>query len=73
MAVLWQFGRKLLAEQACDMLAGGGQAVVDKTLAGLRKRKDRVYVPATVRLVAALQGLAPSLLDAYGKRFGLRR
>jgi short-subunit dehydrogenase len=49
------------------------QAVVDKTLAGLRKRKDRVYVPATVRFVAALQGLAPSLLDAYGKRFGLRR
>jgi 3-oxoacyl-[acyl-carrier protein] reductase len=49
------------------------QKVVDKTLAGLRKHKDRVYVPATVRFVAALQGLAPSLLDAYGKRFGLRR
>lgn len=48
------------------------QTVVDKTLAGLRKGKRRIYVPATVRLVAALQGLAPSLLDAYGKRFGLR-
>ncbi len=49
------------------------QRVVDKTLAALNKRKTRVYVPGYVRLIAAVHGLAPSLLDAYGKRFALRR
>jgi short-subunit dehydrogenase len=45
------------------------QVVVDKTLAGLRRGKSRVYVPGTVRIVAALQGIAPSLLDVYARRF----
>ncbi|MBI4514572.1 MAG: SDR family NAD(P)-dependent oxidoreductase [Deltaproteobacteria bacterium] len=46
-------------------------AVVAKTLAGVRKRRARVFVPETVRLVAAIHGLAPSLLDWYGRRFGM--
>jgi 3-oxoacyl-[acyl-carrier protein] reductase len=49
------------------------QAVVDKTLAAVKKRKARVFVPQSVRVVAALQGLAPSLLDAFARRFGMRR
>ncbi len=44
--------------------------VVQKTLAGLARRRARVFVPGTVRLVAALHGLAPSLLDWYGRRVG---
>lgn len=47
------------------------QVVVDKTLAAVAHGRPRVFVPGTVRLVAALQGLAPSLLDWYGRRFGL--
>lgn len=47
--------------------------VVDKTLAGLRHGKSRVYVPGIVRWIAAVQGIAPGLLDLYGKRFGMRR
>jgi len=46
--------------------------VVDKTLIALSRRKPRVYVPGYVRLIAAAHGLAPGLLDRYGKRFGLR-
>jgi short-subunit dehydrogenase len=45
--------------------------VVRKTLAGLARRRPRVFVPGSVRLVALLQGLVPSLLDWYGRRFGL--
>jgi hypothetical protein len=48
-------------------------AVVRKTLRAAPRRKPRVYVPATVRLIAALHGLAPSLLDWYGERFGIVR
>jgi hypothetical protein len=32
-----------------------------------------VYVPGSVRLIAIVQGLAPSLLDRYGAWFGLER
>ncbi|HEX7409055.1 MAG TPA: SDR family NAD(P)-dependent oxidoreductase [Candidatus Binatia bacterium] len=46
------------------------QAVVQKTLAGVAKRRPRVFVPGTVRVVALLHGLAPSLLDWYGRRVG---
>ncbi len=46
------------------------QAVVDKTLAAVVWRRPRVFVPGTVRLVALLHALAPSLLDWYGTRFG---
>jgi NAD(P)-dependent dehydrogenase (short-subunit alcohol dehydrogenase family) len=48
------------------------QAVVRKTLAGVTWRRPRVFVPGTVRLIAAVQGVAPSLLDWYGRRFGFR-
>lgn len=48
------------------------QAVVDKTLAAVANGRPRVFVPGTVRLIAAVQGLAPSLLDWYGRRFGLK-
>ena len=44
--------------------------VVRKTLAAVAARHPRVFIPASVRLVAALHGLAPSLLDWYGRRFG---
>ena len=47
--------------------------VVQKTLAGLARRKPRVFIPGSVRLVAALHGLAPSLLDWYGQQIGLPR
>ncbi|HVO23642.1 MAG TPA: SDR family NAD(P)-dependent oxidoreductase [Candidatus Margulisiibacteriota bacterium] len=47
--------------------------VVERTLAGLARRRPRVFIPASVRLVAALHGLAPSLLDWYGRRIGFAR
>ena len=47
--------------------------VVEKTLAGLARRRARVFIPGTVRLVAALHGLAPSLLDWYGRQIGFAR
>ena len=47
--------------------------VVRKTLHAVERRRRRVYVPATVRVIAALEGLAPSLLDWYGARFGIAR
>jgi 3-oxoacyl-[acyl-carrier protein] reductase len=47
------------------------RAVVDKTLAGLAAGRARIYVPGTVRLVALLHAVAPSLLDWYGRRMGL--
>jgi 3-dehydrosphinganine reductase len=47
--------------------------VVEKTLAGLARRRARVFIPGTVRLIAALHGLAPSLLDWYGRQVGLAR
>jgi 3-dehydrosphinganine reductase len=49
------------------------EKVVDKTLAAVARRRARVYIPGSVRLITALHGLAPSLLDWYGGRFGLRR
>jgi 3-dehydrosphinganine reductase len=48
-------------------------AVVRKVLRAVERRRRRVYVPGTVRVIAALHGLAPSLLDWYGARFGLER
>jgi NAD(P)-dependent dehydrogenase (short-subunit alcohol dehydrogenase family) len=45
--------------------------VVRKALRAAARRRRRVYVPGTVRVIAALHGLAPSLLDWYGKRFGI--
>lgn len=47
--------------------------VVQKTLAGVARRRPRVFIPGTVRLVAALHGLAPSLLDWYGRQVGFSR
>jgi len=46
------------------------EAVVRKTLAALAQRRARVFIPETVRFVALLHALAPSLLDAYARRFG---
>jgi 3-dehydrosphinganine reductase len=46
-------------------------AVVRKVLRAVERRRARVYVPETVRVIAALHGLAPSLLDRYGAWFGL--
>lgn len=48
------------------------QKVVDKTLAGLAARKARIYIPGTVRLIAAVHGLMPSVLDWYGRQVGLK-
>ena len=48
-------------------------AVVVKTLAGAAARKARVYVPETASFIAAVHGLLPSVLDWYGRRFGLKR
>ena len=49
------------------------ERVVRKTLAALARRRRRVFIPGSVRLIAALHGLAPSLLDWYGRRFGIAR
>jgi short-subunit dehydrogenase len=49
------------------------QKVVDKTLAGVAAGKARIYIPGTVRLIAAAQGLMPSVLDWYGRKVGLKR
>jgi len=46
-------------------------AVVRKTLRAVARGRSRVYVPSTVRWIAATQGLAPALLDWYGRRYGL--
>jgi NAD(P)-dependent dehydrogenase (short-subunit alcohol dehydrogenase family) len=48
-------------------------AVVRKVLRAVARRRARVYIPGTVRLIAALHGIAPSLLDRYGTWFGLER
>ncbi len=45
------------------------QVVVNKTLAAVARRRTRVFIPGSVRVIAALHGLAPSLLDWYGRRF----
>jgi NAD(P)-dependent dehydrogenase (short-subunit alcohol dehydrogenase family) len=47
------------------------QAVVDKVLRAVDRRAARVYIPETVRVIAVLQALVPSLLDRYGERAGL--
>jgi NAD(P)-dependent dehydrogenase (short-subunit alcohol dehydrogenase family) len=49
------------------------EVVVRKTLRAAARRRPRVYVPGVVRVLAALHGLAPSILDRYGARFGLER
>ena len=46
-------------------------AVVSKTLAGIAARRPRVFIPGSVRVIAALHGLAPSLLDWWGRKVGL--
>jgi 3-dehydrosphinganine reductase len=46
-------------------------SVVQKTLAAVARRRPRVFIPGSVRLIAALHGLAPSLLDWYGRQVGL--
>jgi NAD(P)-dependent dehydrogenase (short-subunit alcohol dehydrogenase family) len=48
------------------------QRVVDKVLLAVDRGRRRVYIPESVRFVAALHGLAPGLLDWWGARFGLR-
>jgi len=48
-------------------------AVVQRTLAAVAGRKARVFIPGSVRLIAAVHGLAPSLLDWYGRRVGFAR
>jgi short-subunit dehydrogenase len=48
------------------------EAVVSKTLRAVRRGRSRVYVPASVRWIAAAHGIAPFLLDWYGRRRGLR-
>lgn len=47
--------------------------VVQKTLAGVAAGRARVFIPGSVRVIAALHGLFPSVLDGYGRRVGLRR
>ncbi len=49
------------------------EVVVRKVMAGVGKGRPRVFIPGSVRLIAALQGIAPSILDRYGKWFGLER
>jgi uncharacterized protein len=48
-------------------------AVVRKVLRAVARRRRRVYIPGTVRVIAALQGLAPGLLDWWGARYGIER
>ena len=47
------------------------QRVVDKVLDAVARRQRRVFIPGSVRIVAALHALAPSLLDWWGQRVGL--
>jgi 3-dehydrosphinganine reductase len=47
--------------------------VVQKTLAALARRRPRVFIPSSVRMVAALHGVAPSLLDWYGRQIGFAK
>jgi NAD(P)-dependent dehydrogenase (short-subunit alcohol dehydrogenase family) len=47
------------------------ESVVRKVMTAVAKGRPRVYIPGSVRLVAVIQGLAPSLLDFWGRRFGL--
>jgi short-subunit dehydrogenase len=49
------------------------EVVIRKTLRAAHKRRRRVYVPATARLVALVHGLWPRLLDRWGQWFGLPR
>lgn len=47
--------------------------VVEKVMRAVSRKRPRVYIPETVRLIAVLQGLAPGLLDWYGARVGVER
>jgi NAD(P)-dependent dehydrogenase (short-subunit alcohol dehydrogenase family) len=49
------------------------ETVVRKTLAGVAAGRARVFIPGTVRLIAAFHALAPSLLDRYGRRVGIKK
>lgn len=49
------------------------ERVVRATLRGVARKKSRIYVPRSVRMIAALHGIAPGLLDWYGRRYGLER
>jgi len=49
------------------------ERVVRATLKGVARGKARIYVPRSVRMIAALHGIAPGLLDWYGRRYGLER
>ncbi|MEW5742592.1 MAG: SDR family oxidoreductase [Myxococcota bacterium] len=55
-------GRRVTAEE-----------VVRASLAGVKHRAARVFVPFTARLVALLHGIAPPVLDWWGARAGLPR
>jgi NAD(P)-dependent dehydrogenase (short-subunit alcohol dehydrogenase family) len=46
------------------------EAVVRQTLAAVAAGRPRVFVPWTVRLLAAAHGIAPSVLDRYGRKYG---
>jgi len=48
------------------------EAVVRKTLRAVRRGRTRVYVPSSVRWIAAVHGTLPFLLDWFGRRRGLR-
>jgi hypothetical protein len=47
------------------------EVVVERTLRAAARRRRRLYVPGTARLVALVHGLWPRLLDRWGQWFGL--
>jgi 3-oxoacyl-[acyl-carrier protein] reductase len=47
------------------------ELVVGKTLAAVAAGRPRVFIPGSVRVISWVHGLAPSLLDWYGRRYGL--
>jgi NAD(P)-dependent dehydrogenase (short-subunit alcohol dehydrogenase family) len=49
------------------------KVVVERTLRAAARRRRRLYVPGTARLVALVHGLWPRLLDRWGQWFGLPR
>ena len=56
------------------ILRGGrvsADTVVKRTLKAAARRRRRLYVPFTARLVALMHGLAPRVLDWWGARFGM--
>ena len=55
-------GRRISAER-----------VVSETPRAVERRRPRLYIPWSARLVAVVHGLAPGLLDFWGARFGMPR